>query len=223
MRLRRGRLARSAGPGALRDFYDAPVPPGKTDWRRTSFLAVDLETTGRDPGHDQIVSAGWVRLQNQAIVLGSADHRILRTSIPMPEPSAVLHAITDDESARGETLPAMLAALLGALKGCVLIAHYAATEIGFLDAACKHVFGTGLSVPTVDTLVLARQSYARRVKAAPAGALRLGALREQYNLPPHAVHDALGDAIATAELFLAQMADRSGSARVPLQSIVARD
>jgi DNA polymerase-3 subunit epsilon len=185
------------------------------------FLALDLETTGRDPRTEQIVSAGWVVLSHASIDLGTATRRLVRTSKAMPERSAVVHAITDDEAAAGEPLAAVLADLLEALAGRVLIAHYAKTELGFVDAACRSCFGVGLATPTVDTLEIAREELARRGQPPVKGQLRLAALRDFHSLPPHAMHDALSDAVATAELFLAQMEALDSGGPVMLKTILA--
>ncbi len=219
---RRRRRARSAPPGPLRAYYGQPIPSGACDWRKVEFLALDLETTGSDPVVDEIVSAGWVQVRGGAIDLGTATRRMVRTSGPMPEASAVIHAITDDEAAQGEPLGAVLADILGALGGRVLVAHYARAELGFLDAACRRCLGASLLTPVVDTLQLARRSYSRTGRAPVRGELRLDALRMQYNLPGHQMHDALSDAIATAELFLAQVAALSAAGPLALRALLAR-
>jgi DNA polymerase-3 subunit epsilon len=41
----------------------------------------------------------------------------------------------------------------------------------------------------------------------PPDALRLWRARERHGLPPAKAHDALGDALACAELYLAQVAE----------------
>jgi len=107
------------------------------------FLAVDLETTGRDARSAEIVSVGWVEVRHSTIDLSTAARRMVRTSRSMPEQSAVIHSITDDEAASGEPLDAVLAELLRALAGRVLLAHYLPAESGFLDAACRRCFGAG--------------------------------------------------------------------------------
>jgi DNA polymerase-3 subunit epsilon len=219
---RRRRHARSAPPGPLRTYYAQPLPSGACDWRQVEFLALDLETTGSDPAADEIVSAGWVQISGGAIDLGTATRRMVRPSGPMPEASAVIHAITDDEAAQGEPLGAVLADILGALGGRVLVAHYARAELGFLDAACRRCLGAGLLTPVVDTLQLARRRYSRAGQTPARGEFRLDALRMQYNLPRHQMHDALSDAIATAELFLAQAAALSAAGPLALRALISR-
>jgi DNA polymerase-3 subunit epsilon len=219
--LRRRRLARAAPPGPLRAFYEASLPPMTANWRDAEFLALDLETTGRDPRTEQIVSAGWVEVRHAAIDLGTARRRLMRTSKAMPECSAVVHAITDDEASSGEPFAAVLADLLDALAGRVLIAHYAPTELGFIDAACRSCFGVGLVTPVVDTLQIAQKELARLGQPPVKGRLRLAALRDVHNLPRHTMHDALSDAVAAAELFLAQMETLDAAGPVTLKMILA--
>lgn len=219
--LRRRRLARSVSSGPLRRFYEVPFAAPRADWRSLEYLALDLETTGTDPRTEEIVSAGWVVLRGPSIDLSTATRRLVRPSKAMPEHSAVIHAITDDEAGAGESPCAVLEDLLGELQGRVLIAHYAATECGFVDAACRRCFGAGLLVPTVDTLTLAHRSCVRQGREPVRGDLRLAALRERYNLPAYASHDALVDALAAAELFLAQMEELAGAGPVPLRAFLA--
>lgn len=221
--LRRRRLARTVPAGPLRRFYESPFPRGRACWRDVEYVALDLETTGTDPRSEEIVSAGWVLLRGATIDLSTATVRLVRPSKAMPERSAVIHAITDDEAMAGEDPCVVLADLLAVLAGRVLIAHYAPAERGFVDAACRRCFGGGLLVPTVDTLQLAQRSFARRGYEPVRGDLRLAALRERYNLPRHAAHDALGDALATAELFLAQAEELSDAGNAPLDAMLAPD
>jgi DNA polymerase-3 subunit epsilon len=220
--LRRRRLARSLPPGPLRDFHSVAFPPAGADWRSVEFVALDFETTGSDPQTEDIVSAGWVVLRHAAVELETATRRLVRPSKAMPERSAVIHAITDDEAAMGEALATLLADLLGILAGRVLIAHYAPAERGFLDAGCRRCFGAGLVLPVVDTLQLARSRLEREGRELVRGDLRLDALRVRYGLPHHALHDALGDALATAELFLAQAEHLAAGEPLPLHALLRR-
>ena len=56
---------------------------------------------------------------------------------------------------------------------------------------------------TIDTLEIAQRVFERRNHTIQPGDLRLFNLRPRYNLPQYRAHNALSDALATAELFLA--------------------
>ncbi|HEX5804539.1 MAG TPA: exonuclease domain-containing protein [Azospira sp.] len=203
---RRRRLLARAAAGPLRDYLATPHPAADGRCDATPFLALDLETTGGDPARDEIVSLGWVAVDGPRIDLGSARHRIVRLRGAMSPGSAVVHAITDDEAAAGVPLESALRELLAALAGRVLIAHHARTEVDFVDAACRRLYGSGIAIPAIDTLDLARRRLARLGQTATPGSLRLGALRREHHLPRYPAHNALSDALAAAELFLAQLA-----------------
>ena len=204
---RRWRLRRLADC-PLRDYLATPFPRPGLDYRRVQYVAVDLETTGLNARRDQILSIGWVLVDGNRIRLDSARHRLLRVTGEIPADSAVIHQITDDESARGMELSAALPELLTDLAGRVLIAHHARVELGFLGAACKRLWGKGLLVRTVDTQAVARRLLERRQIPFKGSDLRLHALCERYNLPRHGAHNALSDALSAAELFIAQAAHR---------------
>lgn len=190
----------------LGDYYRRDTPTLDTSWEAVEFLAVDLETTGLDPAADSIVSIGWVPIINGGVVLAQARHHLVRPARPMPEHSAVLHGILDDTAQAAPPLAEILPAFLLALKGRIPVAHHAAAERGFLNAACQALYGAPLVVPYVDTLALEGRLLHRRGDTPAPGALRLAACRDRYGLPRYRAHDAVVDALACAELLLAQIA-----------------
>jgi DNA polymerase III subunit epsilon len=217
---RRRRLLRRAPPGPLRQFLEVPFPPRASDCRRVSFVAIDLETTGLDPAADEIVSVGWVCLSGERIDLSTARQRLCLPSRAVPEETAILHRITDDVAARGAPPREVLAEVLSVLQGKVLVAHNASFELDFLGAACARVLGGRFLAPAVDTLALAARWLESRDVAIGPRELRLDALRRRHNLPRYRAHDASSDALAAAELFLAQLAERDGERAIPLGSIL---
>jgi DNA polymerase-3 subunit epsilon len=216
---RRLRLKRTEGC-ALHDYLREPFPPGSADYRRVEYLAVDLETTGLDASKDQILSIGCVVVRGNRIDLGSARHRLLRCRGEIPETSAIIHQITDDQSATGIELETAIPELLHQLRGRVLLAHHAKVERGFLSAACRRLYGSDLLARTVDTQVLARRTFERRSTPFKPSDLRLHALCERYNLPRHGAHNAFYDALAAAELFLAQTAHRDNGTGFRLRELL---
>jgi len=205
---RRRRLLRIAPPGPLRAYLEVQFADRDRDYRQTEFVALDLETTGLDARHDAILSVGLVTLRQGCIDLQSAGHHRVAVNRKVPERSVVIHQITDDESARGRPLEEVLPAVLSRLAGRVLLCHHAALELGFLDAACRRLYGSGFVIPVADTEQLIGRWLRRRGQTVPPAEMRLDALRQRFNLPRYRAHDALVDALATAELFCAFSAYR---------------
>jgi DNA polymerase III subunit epsilon len=218
---RRRRLAGKASPGPLRDYLETPIPSVDADCRDTAFLALDLETTGLNPLRDQILSMGWVVMDGLDVLLSTAEHHWVRPSTAIPESSAVVHRITDDQAAGGGSLGEALARLLEALAGRVLLAHFATIELGFIGRACLAEYGHPCLIPTVDTMQLAQQLEVHQEAAAGDG-LRLPTLRRKLNLPDYRGHDALNDAVAAAELFAAQVAHLAADRPLPLHRVLYR-
>lgn len=197
----------SRAQGPLRDFYEVPAPAPDTPLGQLPLLAVDVETTGLKPGRHQLVSIGWVPVDGGQIDLSGAGYVVLRGVEGFTVgSSAVIHQLTDDEIAAGIDPPAALSQLLTALQGRVLLAHFAAMEADFLSHACREHFGAKLQVPVVDTFALERK-HMERMATYPRGEdLRLPRVRQRYGLPRYGNHNALSDALACAELYLAMSA-----------------
>jgi DNA polymerase III subunit epsilon len=216
---RRARQLAAGSPGALRDYLAQPFPPSGTDHTSLRLLAVDLETTGLNPDHDHIVSIGFVPVDGTSIVLAGAGQVVVRSAGSVGQ-SATVHGLTDDRVAAGLDLPAALDVLLGALGGRVLLAHHAAIEQGFLDVACRRVHGQPLPSLALDTMALEHRLLTTGWNQEVAdGSLRLADARARHGLPRYRAHDALTDALACAELYLAQVAEIGRGRPVTLRQL----
>ncbi|MFT4769188.1 MAG: DNA polymerase-3 subunit epsilon [Glaciecola sp.] len=190
-----------------------PLPSSLAELKNVSFLVCDAEMSGLDPAKAELLSLGWVRAEGLEIVLGSAGHRLIRNRRSVGQ-SATTHQLRDCELCEAEDVADVLGAFLRASEGCVLVFHNAALDIAFLDRAAKQVFGVPFLLPTVDTLLLEQRLLQRKERPIAQGDLRLGACRDRYGLIPHDAHNALSDALATAELLLAHVAKRGPGLRL---------
>ena len=204
----------------LRTVLREGPPSMRTPVADATIIAVDLELTGLDPHTDQIVAIGWVPIAGGRIRLQHAQHTLVQIDGSVAE-SATIHGIVDASLQDAAPLPDALNPLLQNINNAVLLAHHAPIEKSFLDAACRQHFGAPLAMPFVDTVVLGRRLIERGTRSAADDALRLPALRRRFGLPPYPAHDALTDALATAELFLAQCARLGALHDMPL-SVVLR-
>lgn len=217
---RRARAAARVPEGPVRDFLETPPPGGDTPLADLPLLAIDVETTGLDPRTDRVLSVGFVPVDGERIVLAGAGTMLVRPDDDAADDgvgqSAVLHGITDDAVAAGVSTTDALDAVFTALTGRVLLAHFARIEVDFLGALCQRHLGARPPVLVVDTLELHHRILTGGVDMGfstppTAGEMRLWAARERYGLPRYRAHDAMVDALACAELYLAQtreLADR---------------
>ncbi|MBL4629885.1 MAG: DNA polymerase III subunit epsilon [Paraglaciecola sp.] len=201
---RRKRLLKKVPKGALYDFLSVPFPSEETCLSDLPILSVDFETTGLNAVTDKLLSVGFVCINKRQIKLASCYHQIINTNHSLNADNVIIHQITDQQKSQGKPLREVVEALLAALAGKVMLVHFAPIEKQFLKQACLELYGVSPSFMILDTLALAKRKLDQRDIVYDPQELRLTALRHKHNLPKHFVHNALNDAIATAELLLAQ-------------------
>jgi DNA polymerase-3 subunit epsilon len=217
---KRKRLLKKVPSGPLHDFLSVPFPALDTPIDELPILAVDFETTGLDAKADKLLSVGFVSLEQEQIKLNTSYHQIIKTKIQLEESNVIIHQITDDQKEQGQPLALVVEKLLKALAGKVMLVHFARIERQFLQQACLELYGFVPDFPMIDTLVIAKRQLDKRDISYDPSELRLSTLRNKYKLPDHHGHDALNDAIATAELLLAQMANRADTDKALLNDMI---
>ncbi|MGB0513700.1 MAG: 3'-5' exonuclease [Wenzhouxiangellaceae bacterium] len=198
------RLNRQRQAGASRDpALGERLPAPGTPVLGAPMLALDLEMTGLDPGRDEIVSIGWVPIDDGAIDLAGADEvRLLPGEERGVGDSATIHGIRDCDRQDGLTPAEALRGMTRALAGRVAVFHHAPLDTGFLDRALYREFGFGWLWPTLDTLAWFRNRQLRRGQDAAAENTALDAARAHYGLEARSAHNAFDDALSCAELAL---------------------
>jgi DNA polymerase-3 subunit epsilon len=197
------------------------TPDDRTPLSGLELLAVDLETTGLSFAHDSIVSVGVVPVDGDRIELGRARRWLVAHGDPGD--AVIVHGLTHDDLEQGRPLPEVLADLREALAGRIMLAHHAPFETGFLRAAWRGLGEEPPPLTAVCTLRLQRRVLARAgVHQPPRGALRLWQARARFGLPAVRAHDALGDALACAELYLAQVAELGEGRTLVLRDVRLR-
>lgn len=188
--------------GAVKAYLQVPLPNVGRLASQSQFCVIDIETTGLCAKTDQILSIAWVMIEAGHIDMSTARHHLVQSERDVGQ-SATIHFIRDCDLDVAQPLPLVLASLLEAIQGKTLVFHNASLDTRFLNKALSRHYQTRLLQPVVDTLWLERQLYMRRNQAIESGVLRLDACRKRYGLPRYTAHNALSDALATAELLLA--------------------
>ncbi|MGD0604620.1 MAG: exonuclease domain-containing protein [Streptosporangiaceae bacterium] len=159
------------------------------------FAVVDLETTGWSPGVAAITEIGAVRVRGG--LRRGEFASLVNPGVAVPPRIEELTGISDRLLASAPQLGAVLPGLLDFARGCVLVAHNAPFDLGFLLAGCD---GCGLAWPgftVLDTVMLAR----RVMDPDQIPDCKLGTLAGFFGTRTAPCHRALADARATADVL----------------------
>lgn len=202
--------AARAPEGPLEAFYRCELPAADCPLQDVPMVSIDLETTGLDPDRDSIVSIGIIAMDLDRIYCREAHHWIFKPDRTLSSISVTIHAITHSDVSRSPSVASRFEDILKVLAGKVIVAHFAPIERRFLDEAARVIYGYPLFFPIIDTMELERRHYQKGLRGffAKVDSLRLDACRRRLNLPRYKAHQALTDALATAELLQAQIAHR---------------
>lgn len=177
---------------------DSRFPDASRFTADTQFTVVDVETTGLDPASSRVIQLAAVRIGWGGDVVDSFDTIVRPENPDLYEHGAEhIHGITPDQVAGGMPVGEALLRLRETLDGSVLTGHNVRFDIGFLSAEAAR---TGVSLPMtswVDTLWLARELDPDKTHSH-----RLSALCERFGISVTRAHDALADAVATANLLM---------------------
>ncbi|PIE37180.1 MAG: DNA polymerase III subunit epsilon [Gammaproteobacteria bacterium] len=216
--LARKRYQKRVQGTALAQCWSAAPKLNKTDWRDTTFLVADGEMSSLHVNDGELLSLGWVPLKEGRIVLSESRHILINSDASVGD-SATIHQIRDCELSDGASAKMALDEFLRAAEGAVLVFHHALLDIAFLDKLSKQVYGAPLLLPVLDTLQIDLTRLKRRNETPEKGALGLQGCRKRYSLPQYPAHNALMDAVATAELLLAQIKHRAHNKALPLSAL----
>jgi DNA polymerase-3 subunit epsilon len=191
----------AAQPSLRAAYAETPPPDPSTPWREADFCVVDFETTGLDPAADEIISFAVLQIARGRLRLDDARYQLIRPRRMPGRETILIHGLRSAELVDAPTFAEALDGLLEALTGRAMVAHVASIEEGFLGAALRDS-GIRLINPIVDTAALAAELFRLRDQVRP-GPLGLAPLALTLGLPVHRPHEADGDALTTAQVFLA--------------------
>ena len=173
----------------------------------TTFVVVDLETTGGSHSNSSITEIGAVKIRGGEII--GEFQTLVNPESPIPAFITVLTGITDamviEAPKIGEALFSFLE-FAGSPEETVLIAHNAPFDIGFLKAAALECATPWPKFQVIDTARVARYVVTRD----EAPNCKLGTLANFFGAATNPDHRALSDARATVDVFHGIL-DRLGS------------
>lgn len=182
----------------------SPFTPDELSLRETTFVVVDLETTGgRTKGTagavpDAITEIGAVKVRG-GVVLGEFA-TLVDPQRSIPPQIVQLTGITTAMISDAPTIDAVLPMFLefaGLDLGTVLVAHNAGFDVGFLRAAAQQCDIAWPRPQVLCTVRLARRVLSRE----EAPSVRLASLARLFAVATQPTHRALDDARATVDVL----------------------
>jgi len=159
-----------------------------------TYVVFDIETTGLSVTYDTLIEIAGVKIKNGAI-LGKFSELI----DPRREISRFTENLTGitNQMVQGKRhLKEVLKDFHDFTKDCILVAHNAEFDLGFLDYNYRNFAITNKMNPSIDTLILAKVLLPDNKR------FSLDKLCKEFKIPLDNHHRAINDAEATTEVFL---------------------
>jgi DNA polymerase III subunit epsilon len=173
--------------------------------RAARWVVIDCETSGLDPSQDRLLSIGAIAVQAGRVDLGEAFEVVLQQATASDPSNILVHGIGGEAQRTGRPMEQGLRAFSAFLASGVPVAFHAPFDAAVLERA--HL-AHALQPPRrwLDAAQLANSLYPR---SRPAK-LKHGSLDDwlaDFGIASPSRHNALGDAYATAQLFLVLLAE----------------
>ena len=157
------------------------------------FACLDTETTGLSPDEGGKICEVAVSVSQGGRVLEEFS-TLVNPGMPMHPEVVAIHGITNEMVASAPSFADILPKLLALLDDCVIVAHHAEFDVGFLKnefAQCGMRFPP---YPVLDTLKLARKSglFSRN---------NLGYIAQDLGINAQGWHRAMADTKMAEQIF----------------------
>ena len=173
----------------------------------TTFVVVDLETTGGSPGLNAITEIGAQKVRGGEVI--GEFQTLVNPGVPLPPYITVLTGITESMLIPAPTIDQVLPQFLeflGSESDTVLVAHNAPFDIGFLKAATASLEYQWPKFQVLDTVRIARQVLTKD----EVRNYKLETLSQFFKTETSPTHRALDDVRATVSV-LHGLLERLGS------------
>ena len=175
-------------------------PPDKTSVSDITFVAYDTETTGFSPAKNRILEIGAVKFRNGQVI--EEKSWLINPGQPISYWAREAHGISNEELTNCPTFKDIYPEFHAFIDGCVLFAHNARFDVGFIR---EEIARNGLEKdcePTLDSLRLFRTWWP------DLPSHTIGGLTEALQINTDVFHRALADTLYIIYIFNEGMKDR---------------
>jgi len=166
----------------------------KINLENITFTVIDTETTGLDKKKDKILSIAGVKIKKFRIV--NIYNVFVDAGVSIPEESKKFHGIDDEHLKDKPKLVEIFPDFLKFLKDTVIVGHHIKFDVEMINVELEKNYGVKLPNYIIDTGHLYNFLTNTEEKVS------LDYLMKEFHVKCEDRHSALGDAIATAEVFI---------------------
>ena len=179
--------------GYLVDDLKEVVENSKGQSMDGAYVVFDLETTGLSAVNNRIIEIGAVKVIEGKIV--DRFSTFVNPREPIPFEIEQLTSISDEMVIDAPVIEDILPKFLEFCEGCVLIAHNASFDAGFIQENCRRM-GIDTDFTVGDTVAMAR------ILLPALNKFKLDTVAKALNISLDHHHRAVDDAACTAEIFV---------------------
>lgn len=160
-------------------------------------LVVDVEASGLDLFRDRLIAIGALGVRDSRIEYADSFHVVLRQNVASADANILVHGIGGTEQTAGEPPADALLAFLEFSGKAPLVGYHSPFDEIMLDKAISRYLGISFERSWLDLSWLAPALLPERAKTCNS----LDAWLEAFGIVNVKRHDALSDALATAQLL----------------------
>lgn len=172
------------------DLQDTPL-------RDLTYVVFDSETTGLDSANDEVVQVGAIRIVNGTPIENEVFDTLVNPGIPIPKTSTMVHGIDNSMVIQAPPFSEVCTNFHKFAQGSVLVAHNAVFDLAFLHRQSKNT-SIAFDHPVLDTVLLSAVIFG----GSAVHTLDAICDRLDVTIPVDQRHTAMGDAVATALVFV---------------------
>jgi DNA polymerase-3 subunit epsilon len=182
----------------LQTWRNLPTPASRPTLDDARFVIVDVETSGLNPGRDHLIAIGAVAVQDARIGMRDSFEVILRQDNVSRKDNILVHGIGDAAQVGGTPPVDALLCFLEYLGKAPLIAFHVTFDETAIQRALRKFLKLNFKHVWLDLAYVMPALYPDRADKCRT----LDDWMQYFGIRNVARHNALADALATAELLL---------------------
>ncbi len=194
-----------------------PAIPETASLTELRWVVVDVETSGLDPFADRLISIGAVEVVAGRIPLNSGFEVLFRQIEASARGNILVHGIGGTAQCSGEEPATAMLRFLNYAGRAPLVGFHADFDRIMIERTARAVIGWVPDNAWLDLAMLAPALLGRHGEELPSG---LDAWTARFGIVNESRHNALADALATAQLLQAVLAHARQGGATRLQDLI---